>query len=63
MLAWSPVTTHMDGSTIQEPVSYQVYRSQGGGPFAPVGGLQEESEYVDANADQRHDNTSTRCRR
>jgi len=48
-LAWTPVTTHMDGSTINEPVRYQVFRSRGGGPFVPVGSLQEESEYLDAD--------------
>ena len=48
-LAWSKVTTHMDGSAIKEPVKYQVYRSMGGGPFLEVGGLQDGTEYVDTD--------------
>ncbi len=49
ILSWAPVTTHMDGTVIEEPVAYQVYRSQGGGPFVPVGELQENTGFVDAD--------------
>ena len=47
MLHWSPVTAHMDGTTITETVKYQVFRSSGGGVFSSVGGLQSGLEYVD----------------
>jgi hypothetical protein len=47
MLKWAAVTSHMDGTTIKEPVKYQVFRSRGGGVFSPVGGLQAGLEYVD----------------
>ncbi len=47
MLKWSPVTSHMDGTTINEPVKYQVLRNSGSGIFSPVGDLQEGFEYVD----------------
>ena len=48
-LAWSPVTTHMDGSAIKESVSYQVYRSLGGGSFTTLGDLQGSTGYVDTD--------------
>ena len=47
-LSWKPVSTHMDGTDIQVPVRYQVFRSQGGGPFVALGDLQDGLEYVDA---------------
>jgi len=47
ILKWKVVTTHMDGSEIREPVRYQLYRSRGGGPFVPIGDLQDSVEYVD----------------
>lgn len=47
MLRWSPVTTHIDGTPIKEPVRYQVLRSSSGGLFSPAGALQEGLEYVD----------------
>jgi hypothetical protein len=46
-LRWSSVTTHMDGTVIEEPVRYQVFRSAGGGAFSPIGGLREGGEYID----------------
>ncbi|MGW8161722.1 MAG: fibronectin type III domain-containing protein [Desulfobulbales bacterium] len=46
-LVWTPVNTHMDGTTIQEPVKYQIYRSQTGGPFIALDGLQDGTEYFD----------------
>lgn len=46
-LSWLPVTAHRDGSIIREPVRYQVFRSQAGGPFAPVGGLQDKASFTD----------------
>lgn len=46
-LSWSPVTAHMDGSPIRESVRYRIFRSQGGGQFAPLGDLLEATEYVD----------------
>jgi len=48
VLRWSPVTTHIDGSAISEPVKYQVLRSSGGGVFIPVGELQAGPEFVDS---------------
>jgi uncharacterized protein len=47
VLTWVPVTAHRDGSLIREPVKYQVYRSMGGGPFAPLDGLLEQPSYTD----------------
>lgn len=47
-LSWAPVTAHMDGSPIGESVRYRIYRSQGGGPFASLGALLEETAYVDS---------------
>ena len=46
-LNWQPVTAHMDGTPISDPVRYRVFRNMGGGPFKPLGGLLEESEFVD----------------
>jgi hypothetical protein len=50
-LSWLPVTTYPDGSIIREPVKYQVYRSQGGGPFAPLAGLQDKAAYTDTQVE------------
>lgn len=47
-LTWLPVTAHRDGSIIREPVKYQVYRSQGGGPFLPLAGLQNGAAFTDS---------------
>lgn len=47
MLRWSPVTTHIDGTTVKEPIRYQVLRGSGNGLFSPIGELQEGLEYVD----------------
>lgn len=50
-LSWLPVTAHPDGSIIREPVKYQVYRSQAGGPFAPLAGLQDKAAYTDTQVE------------
>ncbi|MHB8809743.1 MAG: fibronectin type III domain-containing protein [Desulfobulbaceae bacterium] len=50
-LSWQPVTAHPDGSIIREPVKYQVYRGQAGGPFAPLAGLQEKAAYTDTQVE------------
>jgi hypothetical protein len=50
-LSWLPVTTHPDGSNIREPVKYQVYRGQVGGPFAPLAGLQDRPAYTDTQVE------------
>lgn len=50
-LRWSPVTTHIDGTMIKEPVRYQVHRSEGGGPFILVGDLQTGQEFADAKVE------------
>lgn len=46
-LEWTPVKNHIDGTDIQETVRYQVYRSQGAGPFAPLGELQDKVRFDD----------------
>jgi len=48
-LQWAAVTTHVDGTEIQEPVRYQVYRSMGGGPFTPLGELHEGLQVDDTD--------------
>lgn len=48
-LQWKPVTAHMDGTEIGEPVQYQLYRSSAGNPFLPVGELLDAVEYVDTS--------------
>lgn len=50
-LSWLPVTTHPDGSIIPEPVKYQVFRSQAGGPFAPLDGLLDKAAYTDTEVE------------
>ncbi len=47
ILRWTAVGSRIDGTSISEPVKYQVLRSSSGGIFSPVGGLQSGPEYVD----------------
>jgi len=49
ILEWTPVRTFIDGTEIQEPVKYQIYRSLGAGPFTPVGELQDGVRYEDTH--------------
>jgi len=46
-LSWQPVTTHIDGTTVTEPVRYQVSRSLGGAPFGNIGEPVADTSYVD----------------
>ena len=46
-LEWTPVKNFIDGTGIQEPVKYQLYRGMGAGPFAPLGELQDGVRYDD----------------
>lgn len=46
-LQWDGVTTYVDGTEIQEPVRYQVYRSMGGGLFTPLGELHDGMQFDD----------------
>lgn len=46
-LAWTPVQNFIDGTNIQEPVRYQIYRSLGAGPFVPLGELHDGVRFDD----------------
>ncbi len=46
-LSWQPVTSHRDGSSLTEEVSYQVYRSTGGGVFQSIGEPISTTTFVD----------------
>lgn len=46
-LEWSPVTTLVDGSTADLPLSYQVLKSTGGEQYREAGGPQESTAFVD----------------
>ena len=46
-LEWAPVTAFIDGTDIQEPLKYQVYRSLGNGPFKSLGDLQDGVHFTD----------------
>ena len=48
-LSWQPVTTHIDGTSISEPVRYQVSRSLGGAPFVNIGAPVAVTSYVDTD--------------
>ncbi len=47
VLSWQPVTTHIDGTPVTEPVRYQVSRSQGGAPFANLGEPVDSTTFTD----------------
>lgn len=49
-LRWQPVSTHLDGSPLKKPVTYQVSRSTDGGPFANLGRLLTEPACTDNEA-------------
>ncbi len=49
ILSWEPVTTLIDGSAIDNPVLYQVSRSEGGKDFEPLGEPIAATEYTDAD--------------
>jgi len=46
-LSWQPVTTHIDGTSVTEPVRYQVSRSLGGSPFVNIGEPLADTSSVD----------------
>jgi len=46
-LSWQPVTVHIDGSPVSEPVRYQVSRRLGGAPFAEIGKPVAATEFTD----------------
>ncbi len=46
-LSWQPVTQLIDETGLDVPVKYQVYRSRGGGDFAPLGALVAGTNFVD----------------
>lgn len=46
-LSWQPVTTHTDGTALENPVRYQVLRSTGGGELERVGDPLEKTSYLD----------------
>lgn len=48
-LTWQPVTKHRDGSPVTEQVTYQVFRSEGGGPFQPLGKPTGQTRFVDTS--------------
>lgn len=48
-LSWQPVTTHIDGTPITEPVRYQVSRSVGGAPFENIGEPVSDRSFVDTS--------------
>lgn len=49
VLSWEPVTTLIGGKTADSEVSYQVFRSEGGKEFAPLGQLTSATRFVDTD--------------
>ncbi len=47
-LRWQPVTTHIDGTQVTEPVRYQVSRSVGGSSFTNIGEPVADTDTVDS---------------
>jgi len=47
-LSWRPVTQHLDGSAIKEPVRYQVYRSRNNADFAQLGSPRDGLSFIDS---------------
>ena len=47
-LSWQPVTSLKDGSALQAPVKYQVYKGAGGGGLEKLGVPLSTASYVDA---------------
>jgi hypothetical protein len=48
-LAWQPVSQHRDGTPVTEQVRYQVYRSEGGNAFQPLGKPIDQTSFVDTS--------------
>ena len=46
---WQPVTVHIDGTSITEPVKYQVSRSLGGAAFENIGEPVAATSFVDTS--------------
>jgi hypothetical protein len=46
-LKWQPVVSLADGSPLEYPIKYQVFRSDGGKDFVTLGEAQEETGFVD----------------
>lgn len=46
-LVWQPVTSHTDGTAIEQDMKYQVFRSVSGKQFEPLGEPVATTEYVD----------------
>ena len=46
-LSWQPVTTHLDGSSLDMPVKYQVLRSAGGKEYSEAGAPGDGTTFVD----------------
>ncbi len=46
-LSWRPVTRHLDGTVIKEPVRYQVLRSRNGA-FTPLGAPRHGLNFIDS---------------
>jgi hypothetical protein len=47
VLSWDPVTTLIDGETVDSAISYQVFRSEGGKDFVPLGELSTTTRFID----------------
>jgi uncharacterized protein len=47
-LRWQPPPALLDGSPVEGPLRYQLYRSLDGESFAPLGGLLDALEHVDS---------------
>jgi hypothetical protein len=48
-LTWQPVTRHRDGTPVTEQVRYQVFRSEGGNAFQPLGKPIDQTSFVDTS--------------
>jgi len=46
-LSWQPVSTHLDGTAVENPVKYQVLRSDGGKDYVKIGEPLDGLSYVD----------------
>lgn len=49
-LVWQPVIKHRDETNITEKIRYQVFRSEGGGAFQPIGKPVDETQFIDTTA-------------
>jgi hypothetical protein len=49
VMNWQPVTAHIDGTSVTEPVRYQVSRSLGGASFENIGEAVVDTEFTDTS--------------